>query len=143
MKRVLTTLAIAALAAGAVRAEETPVKNWKDTAQFSFLDANGNGLHDADEGFVGGVTLTVAQGSAIIGQAVSTGTESPICFSNLPAGTYQVAQTLPATLEMTMIMPRRSISDESAACVQSRAPKKFTAITRRMTSDRVCAKALR
>lgn len=42
MKRVLTTLAIAALAAGAVRAEEAPVKNWKDTAQFSFLDANGN-----------------------------------------------------------------------------------------------------
>ena len=67
----------------------------------AFLDANGNGLHDADEGFVGGVTLTVAQGSTIVGQAVSTGTESPICFTNLPAGTYQVGQTLPATLEMT------------------------------------------
>lgn len=67
----------------------------------AFLDANANGLHDADEGFVGGVTLTVAQGSTIIGQAVSTGTESPICFSNLPAGTFQVGQTVPATLEMT------------------------------------------
>lgn len=67
----------------------------------AFLDANANGLHDADEGYVSGVTLTVAQGSAVIGQAVSTGRDTPICFANLPAGTYQVAQTLPATLEMT------------------------------------------
>lgn len=67
----------------------------------AFLDANGNGLHDADEGYLAGVTLTVAQGNALIGQAVSTGTETPVCFSNLPAGTYQVGQTLPASLEMT------------------------------------------
>jgi hypothetical protein len=67
----------------------------------AFLDTNGNGLHDADEGYVAGVTLTVAQGNAVIGQAVSTGTETPVCFGNLPAGTYQVAQTLPPSLEMT------------------------------------------
>lgn len=67
----------------------------------AFLDTNGNGLHDADEGYVGGVTLTVAQGTTIIGQAASTGTEDPICFGNLPAGAYQVGQTLPASLEMT------------------------------------------
>ncbi len=67
----------------------------------AFLDANGNGLHDAEEGYVSGVTLTVAQGNAVTGQAVSTGQQTPICFGNLPAGTYQVAQTLPTTLEMT------------------------------------------
>ncbi|MCO5181392.1 MAG: hypothetical protein M9896_15225 [Candidatus Promineofilum sp.] len=48
-----------------------------------------------------GITLTVAQGANIIGQAVSTGTEEPICFGGLPAGAYQVGQTLPAALEMT------------------------------------------
>ena len=67
----------------------------------AFLDTNGNGLNDADEGYVAGVTLTVAQGTAIVGQAVSTGMQDPICFSNLLPGTYQVGQTLPPTLEMT------------------------------------------
>jgi hypothetical protein len=67
----------------------------------AFLDANGNGLHDADEGYVAGVTLTVAQGNAVIGQAVSTGAETPICFDNLAAGTYQAGQSLPSALEMT------------------------------------------
>lgn len=67
----------------------------------AFLDTNGNGLHDADEGYVAGVTLTVAQGNDVIGQAVSTGAETPVCFTDLPAGTYQVGQTLPPTLELT------------------------------------------
>lgn len=67
----------------------------------AFLDENGNGLHDASEGYVTGVTLTVAQGFVIIGQGVSTGTDVPICFSGLQPGTYQVAQTVPAALEMT------------------------------------------
>jgi hypothetical protein len=67
----------------------------------AFLDANGNGLHDPGESYAAGVTLTVAQGNAVIGQAVSTGVETPICFDNLPAGTYQVGQTLPPALEMT------------------------------------------
>lgn len=67
----------------------------------AFLDANGNGLHDADEAYVAGVTLTVAQGNRLIGQAVSPGTDQPICFANLPAGTYEVAQTLPPALELT------------------------------------------
>lgn len=67
----------------------------------AFLDANGNGLHDADEGYIAGVTLTVAQGNLIIGQVVSQGSETPICFGNLPAGVYQIAQTVPPALEMT------------------------------------------
>ncbi len=67
----------------------------------AFLDANGNGLRDADEGYVAGVTLTVAQGATVIGQAVSTGQAEPLCFGNLAAGTFQVGQTLPPTLETT------------------------------------------
>ena len=67
----------------------------------AFLDANGNGLRDTDEGYVAGVTLTVAQGATVIGQAVSTGQAEPLCFGNLAAGTFQVGQTLPPTLETT------------------------------------------
>jgi len=67
----------------------------------AFLDNNGNGVRDADEGYVSGATLTVAQGATIIGQAVSTGGETPICFETLLPGEYQIAQSLPATLEAT------------------------------------------
>jgi hypothetical protein len=67
----------------------------------AFLDENGNGLHEASEGFVAGVTLTVAQGFTIVGQGVSTGTDEVLCFRNLQPGTYQVAQTVPPALEMT------------------------------------------
>ncbi len=42
MKRLLCIATIATLAGGVLQAAESPVKNWKDTAQFSFLDANGN-----------------------------------------------------------------------------------------------------
>lgn len=67
----------------------------------AFLDENGNGVHDANEGFVSGVTLTVAQNNAIIGQGVSTGSATPLCFNGLLPGFYQVAQSVPPTLEMT------------------------------------------
>lgn len=67
----------------------------------AFLDENGNGVHDANEGFVTGVTLTVAQNNAIVGQGVSTGSATPLCFDGLLPGVYQVAQSVPPTLEMT------------------------------------------
>jgi hypothetical protein len=67
----------------------------------AFLDENDNGLHEANEGYVSGVTLTVAQGDLLVGQAVSTGTDAPVCFPSLSPGTYQVAQTVPPALEMT------------------------------------------
>lgn len=67
----------------------------------AFLDDNGNGLHEPTEGYVNGITLTVAQGFQIVGQGVSTGTETPVCFSGLFAGEYQVAQTVPPQLEPT------------------------------------------
>ena len=100
------TEAAAATVAATMAATAVPVASATPTGSSTicvnaFLDANANGLRDADEGYVAGVTLTVAQGAAIAGQAVSTGNEEPLCFGNLMAGRYEVAQTLPPTLEAT------------------------------------------
>lgn len=94
------TLAVTVAATSAPEATGTPAGTTAICVN-AFLDANGNGLRDAGEGYVAGVTLTVAQGTAVIGQAVSTGQAEPLCFGNLAAGTYQVGQTLPPALETT------------------------------------------
>ena len=99
---VPTEPAAATLAAESATATASPTPAGSATICVNaFMDANGNGLRDADEGYVSGVTLTVAQGATIAGQVVSTGEEEPLCFGNLPAGRYEVAQTLPASLETT------------------------------------------
>ena len=95
-----TTAATSAPAASATPLTATPAGT-STICVNAFLDANGNGRRDADEGYVAGVTLTVAQGTTIAGQAVSTGQAEPLCFGNLAAGRYEVAQTLPPTLEAT------------------------------------------
>jgi hypothetical protein len=69
----------------------------------AFNDANGNGVQDGDEGFMAGVTFTVASPAEMLGQAIATGSEAPVCFHGLPANTYQVRQILPARLEPTTI----------------------------------------
>ncbi len=100
----IPTEAAAATVAAASPATPGPTATPGGTAAIcvnAFLDENGNGLHEANEGYSAGVTLTVAQGFTIIGQGVSTGTEEPICFAGLQPGTYQVAQTVPPTMEMT------------------------------------------
>ena len=66
----------------------------------AFADANANGQHEADEGAMAGVTFTVAHEGQVVGTGVSTGPQA-ICFEDLEPGAYQVAQTLPATLQMT------------------------------------------
>ena len=100
------TEAAAATVAATMAATAVPVASATPSGSSTicvnaFLDANANGLRDADEGYVAGVTLTVAQGATIAGQAVSTGNEEPLCFGTLMAGRYEVAQTLPPTLEAT------------------------------------------
>ncbi len=67
----------------------------------AFADTNANGSRDANEGFMGNVTFTIANGSQVVSQAVSTGTDSPFCIEGLAPGTYQVAQNVPGRLEMT------------------------------------------
>ncbi len=102
----MQTEAAAATVAATMAATAVPVASATPSGSSTicvnaFLDANANGLRDADEGYVAGVTLTVAQGATIAGQAVSTGNEEPLCFGTLMAGRYEVAQTLPPTLEAT------------------------------------------
>jgi hypothetical protein len=67
----------------------------------AFHDENANAVLDANEGYMAGVTLTVASGSDVVGQVVSAGTEAAHCFDNLAPGTYQVSQQVPEPLEMT------------------------------------------
>ncbi len=96
------TVAAVQTATAAPTVEQTPTATAGGTICVNaFLDENANGLHDPNEGYVTDVALTVAQGSRIIGQQVSTGTDKPVCFANLPPGEYQVAQTVPAALEST------------------------------------------
>jgi hypothetical protein len=66
----------------------------------AFADANQNGIHDLDEGWMAGVTLSLIQDEGVIETGVSTGTEIAVCFINL-SGIYTVAQTVPRTLELT------------------------------------------
>lgn len=67
----------------------------------AFADDNGNGQFDNNEGYMGSVAFRVASGSQVIGQAVSTGTNEPVCFEGLEPGAYQIEQVVPNPLEMT------------------------------------------
>lgn len=67
----------------------------------AFNDENGNSVQDADEGYMAGVTFTVASPAEVVGQGIATGTESPVCFNGLAPGEYQVRQILPPRLEPT------------------------------------------
>ena len=67
----------------------------------AFTDENANGTHDASEGYMAGVTFTVANAETRVGEAVSAGNDTPFCFEGVPAGSYQVTQLVPGALEMT------------------------------------------
>jgi hypothetical protein len=67
----------------------------------AFHDENGNGLHEPNEGYMAGVTFTLASQDAVIGQAISDGMPAPSCFGGLAPNQYQVAQEVPGRLEMT------------------------------------------
>ncbi len=69
----------------------------------AFNDENGNGVQDPNEGYMAGVTFTIANATAIVGQAISTGTETPVCQQGLPPDRYQIKQVLPPRLEPTTI----------------------------------------
>ncbi|MCZ2115051.1 MAG: hypothetical protein LC131_14650 [Anaerolineae bacterium] len=79
----------------------TPTPSGGTICVNAFNDANANGLRDPGEASIGGVLLTIGQGTTVVGQVVSTGSETPVCFDGLAPGDYQVGQTLPAVLEMT------------------------------------------
>ena len=82
-------------------AEPTAVPEGGSICLNAFADTNGNGVHDADEGYMAGVTFEVANTERIVGNGVSAGNDTPVCFAGLDAGEYQASQILPARLEMT------------------------------------------
>lgn len=66
----------------------------------AFSDDNSNGQHEETEGAMAGVTFTIAQEGTVLRTGISTGPE-PVCFDDLQPGGYQVAQSVPNTLQMT------------------------------------------
>lgn len=67
----------------------------------AFDDVNANGVRDADEGFMPGVTITVAAANGEALRVVSEGSETPRCFAGVEPGIYQAAQQVPGHLQMT------------------------------------------
>ena len=63
------------------------------------IDADGQ--RSAEEGYMAGVTFTIAQGDQVVTQGVSTGTDNPLCVEELESGSYQVVQILPRNLQTT------------------------------------------
>lgn len=78
---------------------ETPVTT--SICVNAYSDDNANGSKDPNEGYMGGVTFTIATSTTLVGQAVSTGTDTPICFEGLEPGQYIVSQIVPASLQLT------------------------------------------
>ncbi len=79
---------------------ETPVPGGTVCVN-AFADDDTNGSRSEGEGYMGGVTFTIATTTQLVGQAVSTGTSEPICFEGLPPGQYTVSQIVPGALQMT------------------------------------------
>lgn len=67
----------------------------------AFADSNANGVNDESEGYMAGVTFTIANNGQVVGQVISTGSPDPVCLEGLAPGSYQIAQIVPARLEMT------------------------------------------
>ncbi len=67
----------------------------------AFSDDNANGQRDPLEGYMAGIKLAIARSGAVVGQGVSPGTDNALCFEDLPAGSYDVAQEVPGALDLT------------------------------------------
>ena len=67
----------------------------------AFHDENSNGAHEANEGYMGGVTLVITGESGIAGQTISEGSATPYCIDGLKAGAYEIVQQLPNRVELT------------------------------------------
>ncbi|WP_420630047.1 TIR domain-containing protein [Candidatus Leptofilum sp.] len=67
----------------------------------TFADDNDNGQYEVGEGFIGQVSFRVTKNSQVVGQAVSSGGDEPVCFDKLEPGDYQIEQIVPEWLVMT------------------------------------------
>jgi hypothetical protein len=59
----------------------------------TFADANGNGIHDPDEGLLPGVNVNLSTGGVIIATHIIAPGETQYCFENLLTGIYTVTFT--------------------------------------------------
>ncbi len=69
-----------------------------------YADLNANGIREADETRLAGVTFMINNGAEMVGTYTTDGVNEPYCFNNLPAGTYIVSWTgenLTATNDQT------------------------------------------
>jgi len=64
-----------------------------------FLDANGNGVLDAGEGGVPGVTITLSGGG--LTRTIATGADGSFSFTGVPFGTYTLSETVPPGFQQT------------------------------------------
>ena len=67
----------------------------------AFHDENSNGLHESNEGYMGGVTLVVTGEGGVAGQTVSEGSATPYCIDGLQPGPYEIVQQVPNRVVLT------------------------------------------
>lgn len=92
----------------------------------AFADSDADGQRSAEEGYMAGVTFTIAQGDQVVTQGVSTGTDNPLCFEELETGSYQVAQILPRNLDTTT-SPSTMIDVEEGSSISLEFGSRFKA----------------
>ncbi|MBK9462535.1 MAG: carboxypeptidase regulatory-like domain-containing protein [Sphingobacteriales bacterium] len=63
------------------------------------MDTNGDGIQDAGEPGVSGVTVTLYDANGDVLATTTTDASGAYSFTNLPPDTYQVGFTLPAGYE--------------------------------------------
>jgi LysM repeat protein len=59
----------------------------------SYDDGNSNGLREADEAKVAGITFTLSDGTQVVGRYTTDAISEPYCFADLTPGTYIVSWT--------------------------------------------------
>ncbi|MCL2316243.1 MAG: carboxypeptidase regulatory-like domain-containing protein, partial [Actinomycetia bacterium] len=68
---------------------------------YVWIDLNGNGIQDANEPIVPGVTVKLLDGTGAVVATTTTDASGYFLFDDLPAGTYQLQFTLPAGYDWT------------------------------------------
>ncbi|HZY41393.1 MAG TPA: SdrD B-like domain-containing protein, partial [Anaerolineae bacterium] len=67
----------------------------------AFDDQDGNGVREADEPLLAGVSFTLANAAGVKGSYKSDGNSEPYCFGSLAAGAYTVQARGAGSLEVT------------------------------------------
>src|SRR6185295_16830922 len=70
-----------------------------------FLDANGNGVQDPEEGPQAGVTFTISGPAGFTPVTSTTGADGRFTFASIPFGTYTVTEATPPGFEQTFPPP--------------------------------------